>query len=118
MTGCRIIRNGQYGISVSARTTLRGNVLAGNESWGALINGTLIAAGNIVREHGIAFESTGNGSLIVDNAVTDNTNRPSLGPTNGYARNTFRGNAGTSGLEVSGGVQIGPNLCGTDTTCP
>ena len=59
----------------------------------------------------------GGGSLLVDNALTDNATTVGAGASDGYARNVFRGNAGT-GPQVSGGVPIGPNLCQTNTTCP
>jgi len=94
ITGCRVERNRQIGIAFLAGNLIRGNIVNGNGTTGIFTDG--------------------GGSLITDNTVTSN---PTLGGSfvtgDAYARNVFRGN----GIEVSGGTQIGMNLCGS-ATCP
>jgi hypothetical protein len=115
---CRAIRN-ESGILVTVEGLMRGNVVVGNKSIGmalSLSGGT--ASANVIRENRFGFLSDSLASgLIVDNAVTDNDLAAILGGNGGYARNVFRGNGGT-GAQLTGGVEIGPNLCGADTSCP
>lgn len=115
---CRAVRNGS-GILVTVQGLARGNVVVGNKSTGLSIGlSGGVARANVVRENHVAFfGDLLNNGVIADNAVTDNGNAVTLGGSDGYARNVFRGNGGT-GPQLTGGVEIGTNLCGTDTSCP
>jgi hypothetical protein len=72
--------------------------------------------GNVADENGTAGIYARNGSLVIDNVVRRNDG---FG-LDGAASTAYSGNALTGNVsgEVSGGIQIGTNLCGTDTTCP
>jgi len=90
----------------------------------AVVGGTLGA--RIVRNtiHGNgAAGVVGAVSLLEGNAITKNAEAGAelnyLGSTTGYAGNQFFGNnLGSPGPQLIGGVEIGPNVCGTDTVCP
>ncbi|MBW2424609.1 MAG: right-handed parallel beta-helix repeat-containing protein, partial [Deltaproteobacteria bacterium] len=115
---CRALRN-QSGILVTVQGLARGNVVAGKKSIGLDIGLSGGAAhANVVRGNSLAFfsDSFADG-VIADNAITDNSNAVPLGGDEGYARPVFRGNGGT-GTQLTGGVEIGTNLCGADTNCP
>jgi hypothetical protein len=75
-----------------------------------------LIVGNVVRENGtIGVSANSGGSLVLDNTVTDNASvGGEFSAQDAYARNVFREN----GTDVSGGIQIGTNLCGDNTTCP
>jgi hypothetical protein len=60
------------------------------------------------------------GSLVINSVARGNTN---LGLTliggSGYRSNVLTGNnGGDANAQVSGGFELGPNVCGTDLTCP
>lgn len=73
--------------------------------------------------HGNAFNGVqGAVSLLVDNAITSNAGLGAsinqAGSTAGYHGNQFwNNNGGNANAQVSGGVSIGPNVCGTGV-CP
>jgi hypothetical protein len=70
--------------------------------------------------HGNGFRGVqGPISLLADNAITNNSNQGALlGSESGYRSNQFSSNnGGNQNVQVSGGVSIGPNVCGTGV-CP
>lgn len=92
--------NGGDGIFVGARGLAKGNTANANDRNGIRANGE---------------------SLVVDNTMTNNISTGlNVSPTSGYARNVITNNNGGSlNAQVSGGgLQIGTNVCGTNTTCP
>ena len=73
------------------------------------------AIGNVSQQNGgdgiVAWEDV----TILNNTVARNTGTGlNLGSDGGYGNNVINGNSGT----VTGGVQIGTNLCDGATTCP
>jgi len=80
---------------------------------GNIIDGcTVLNNGNGLR----AFE----GSLVINSIARANTNMGlTLVGGAGYRSNAFTmNNGGDANPQVSGGFQLGTNVCGTDTTCP
>ncbi len=92
------LSNGSHGIHcISDRCTVEGNSVDFNGG------------------HGIFIGASGQ-SLVTGNRVTSNTlNGLNAGTTTAYGGNVFTGN---SAGDVSGGIEIGTNVCGTNTTCP
>jgi hypothetical protein len=42
-----------------------------------------------------------------------------MSTSTGFSNNVITGNNGSGNPpQTSGGIQLGPNLCGTDTICP
>lgn len=103
----RIQRNGEYGISISPggpadATLIRDNVITGNRLAGVSGRGFLALGNTLVRNAGAGLVVGGTGTS----------------PT-GYGGNVITGNSGqTETGQVAGGLQVGANQCGEDTTCP
>jgi hypothetical protein len=95
--------NGGFGMQTGGGTVIRGNSVA--------FNGASVGIGGIN-----AF----GGSTIVHNAVYRNRGVGlNLDPDGGYGDNVLTlNNNGADNPQVAGGLQIGTNVCGTNTTCP
>jgi len=134
--GCLAEQNTGDGIHVAAKSVVEGNTAFENTGAGifaefgstvsgnsAVDNGDAgIQCGancNVFRnsavQNGVGIQGTGTFS---DNTITDNTGFGlSIGPTDGYGGNVLRGN-NSGGDQVSAGLQIGTNVCSSNTTCP
>lgn len=97
--GVRAIGNTGYGIDVKDASTI--------DECQALNNGT-----NGIR--------VGIGSLIINSVSRGHQfNGLILGAGSGYRSNVVTGNNGSDAVaQVSGGLQLGTNVCGSDTVCP
>ena len=109
LTGCQTLANGSHGIRFGASSVLTGNVALGNG--GAGMREVISSTPPSVR---------GGGSLVRDNTASRNTGLGlNLGLLTGYVNNVLQNNAGSNdGAQVSGGVELGTNVCGVDTLCP
>ncbi len=104
--GCRIQVNGGQGIDLS---------------YGAGGDGSILE-GNVIRRNagdGVRGEDV----TITRNAIDANDgyglNLNFGGSDSGYGDNVINDNHGGNGFaQVLGGVQMGTNVCGGDTTCP
>ena len=86
----------------SLQSVVSGNTVYGNENWGILAYGSLVT-GNMVSAN------VGFGAILANGS-----SNPS-----GYSNNVFVGNnGGNANPQVSGGVEMGTNMCGGNTTCP
>ena len=95
--GCTAADNGNTGISVSEGSMIIDSVARNNGDRGFLIN---------------------QGSLLVNSVARNNTDHGLFSTSaGGYRGNVFNGNGGVGNPEVSGGVNLGGNLCGT-AVCP
>jgi hypothetical protein len=114
--GSTAFGNGASGI-FATRTTVRGNTAVHNRGEGIFTNAGSTVIENTINnnnENGIRLSS----SLAIDNHIRDNGlfGIEAVG-SSGYGGNLIEGNVGT----VSGGaaaVEIAPNICDGDTTCP
>jgi len=129
------LNNGSHGIRVGDRTkvyrcstnTNFDGILAGKSS--VIVNSTAIdnTGNGIYADNGSVVTgntANGNGGDGIAGAsgltVTDNSARTNTGfgihiTSGGYGGNVLTNNGAGS---VSGGLQIGTNVCGTDITCP
>ena len=100
---CRIHHNGGDGMSLG---------------WGAGSAGSVIVENAVFRNgaRGISVAS----ATILGNAIYDNVEYGIYGfGTAGYGNNNlYVNNGGNANPQVSGGDEIGHNLCGGDATCP
>jgi hypothetical protein len=86
---------------------------------GANTAGNSTVTGNTADRNGVGIEC-GAFSTVTNNTATSNIGLGlRLGSEVGYGGNVVSSNnMGNANPQVSGGIQIGTNLCGTDTTCP
>jgi hypothetical protein len=120
--GCHLSRNvasgnGGYGI-LAAGCVLTQNAVTGNAVGLTVTGGTV--ADNVV-ESNTATGIVGISSIVRGNSVRSNGGY-GLDPSGStaYAENTFlNNNGGNANPQVgAGAIEIGPNVCGGDTTCP
>jgi parallel beta-helix repeat protein len=123
-SGCRIEHvqvSGRDGVGISGGSGAASNcIVRDNTVSGSKVGiecGGCVVSGNTVGPSGDAGISATVGSLVLGNTVSGTS--PGVGlrldDTTGYTNNVLRGNAGG---DVSGGVQIGTNLCATSGICP
>jgi parallel beta-helix repeat protein len=99
-----------------------GNTSSGNHGDGILTAGACTISENTVTNNGNDGIFSQDGSSILGNIVRSNVSwgldildSPHKAA---YAGNELTGNHGGTEVQVNGGTEIGPNFCGTDTTCP
>lgn len=112
--------NGLDGIIGAADCVISGNTASGNAQRGISVNTDATLVGNTVNDNaGIGIEIRGGalrGNTVIDNGSFGLDGEPEVG----YGENVFEGNnGGNANAQVTGGgIEIGTNLCGTNTTCP
>ncbi len=133
------IANGNKGDGFSGRGVFQGNSADGNGRHGLAVCGSvienfasnngssgiecLIFRGGIIRSNvslGNGFDGirTTTGSLVEGNKVDGNDRFGlELDPRSGYKNNNIQTGFGSMGT-VSGGINLGGNVCETNTTCP
>lgn len=96
-------RNKVHGINLTSSGNIRNNTATKNGQAGIQAEGS----GDFVK------------AVISDNLATENGSEGLvLDPSVGYRSNVMRlNNGGDTNPQVSGGIEIGPNVCATDTTC-
>jgi hypothetical protein len=114
--------NGDVGIRILVGSISQSTVV-GNHGHGIETDG--VARSNKVIENQGHGMSVGSNAVIIGNAITDNGQfglfeaGPPADAVFGYANNVIRGNnGGDSNPQVQYGIEIGTNVCGTDTNCP
>lgn len=112
------LANGGTGIGSDQNGATEGCIARLNHGDGIRSTGVVV--------NSASFSNSGSGivsslaGVIRGNVVADNDGLGlELGPTSGYADNTLiSNNGGSSNPQVSGGIELGTNICGTDTNCP
>lgn len=111
-------KNGATGISTGLACTISHNAVWANVTGGITTNSGSTVPYSSVRENGGTGINAPVASWVSDNAVGFNGGVGLFLGTgtnaSGYGNNVIRGNAAT----VSGGQQVGPNLCEGNSTCP
>lgn len=145
LTGNKIVRNDGDGIVAEIPALIKNNLVNANAGSGIVTLGGLIANNLVLgnARHGVNADRpqpgivtapatiignhvvdndggdgirAGDGSTVLANSVVDNGGLGlRIGASAGYAENTIRGNGDGT---VSGGIEIGRNLCGNDAVCP
>jgi hypothetical protein len=102
------------GISAGGNCTIRHNTVVASDV-GISCSPFCAVESNSVSVVGKAGIEATNGSLVLNNKVNSAVGTGLLlDSTTGYANNVLSFN----GMDVSGGVQIGGNLCATNGICP
>jgi len=115
--------NGEQGIQTGQGAIVRNNTVTDNHQEGILTNqGALVTGNSVFRNDDDGIQISGAGT-VTNNTVLGHTNHfgLNLGAGSGYGGNVLRDNngpAGNNNAQVSGGLQIGTNVCGTDIVCP
>lgn len=136
------VRNNNAGAFLGDGSVVSGNSFEWNRTVGAFLGSGSVARSNVARGNISIGLAAGTGSLILHNtttggsssgisvfpgsAVTGCTVTDNLGSalsfTNGnsaYGQNVIiRNNGGGETQADGGGIQIGTNFCGSNTTCP
>jgi parallel beta-helix repeat protein len=107
------------GVDLFGKSTLLNSVVTQNGEDGILAGDECLLQGNIVLGNGRYGISVEGSSTVLHNTVTGNGDFGLLlGSRTGYAQNVVAENKIISGPQVSGGLQMGTNVCGSDTICP
>jgi len=112
---CTASFNGDVGILGAAYSVVSGSTFRGNAGAGVAAGAGSTVVGNASATNNGPGIAAADGSTVTNNSATSN-NGPGLqlGNSAGYGGNVVFTNIGT----VSGGVQIGTNLCNGSTVCP
>jgi parallel beta-helix repeat protein len=112
--------NAGTGIHAGLGSSVTGNSARANDSDGIQVAGDSAVTGNTAYDNGVSgIVGFGAGSVVTGNTMSHNGLWGLTGNL-GYGENvlTCNHNACDNAAQVSGGLEIGANLCGTDTTCP
>lgn len=121
---CTVQSNGDDGIQVGNTSTVRGNVVKDTKEQGIVALNASTVMGNSVFRSGLQGIFTIGACTVTGNTSVGQATSfgLSLGTGTGYGGNVLTDNNGPVGNnnpQVTGaGIQIAPNVCGTDTVCP
>jgi len=121
IVGVNASRNRQDGIYAAGDSTITRSIANENTRDGIRGVGRATISGNTVTDNDRFGISTSTDCLVLQNSVSRNVSHGlSLSAGTGYAQNIVNeNNGGNTNLQVAnGGIQIGTNICGGDTTCP
>jgi putative cofactor-binding repeat protein len=96
---------------------IENNYLQNTNQAGIKGDGSMIK-GNVLSDGGVAIEA--DNAVVIDNVARNNWGVAlEANASTGYKGNQFdNNNSGNTNPQVSGGTEIGTNICGGDTTCP
>lgn len=122
----RSIDNGGDGIRATSGSIVSNNTVGNNTGNGIRMGLTSVVIGNTVNVNGQDGIVEGfplaapRGSIVSGNTVGRNGGFGlNLGLNSGYSNNTIiENNGGNANPQVSGGIEIGTNICGTNIVCP
>jgi hypothetical protein len=113
------LNNRIAGIVVFGSSTVLNNVASQNGEDGIRAGESCMILGNTTlgnARHGVL---AGSRSTLLHNTMTGNGDFGLLLDAGaGYSQNVIADNGTITGPQVSGGVQMGTNVCGSDTICP
>jgi len=120
VVGNTVALNGSFGINGSSGSLLD-NAVQGNDGPGIrIVSDALIRGNHVTGNLGVGIEVVSGPGLVSDNVVSSNIGFGlSLSGTTAYGGNSIVANNGLGMTpQVSGGIEIGANLCNTTTICP
>ena len=110
--------NGGYGINSGGHATVIGNIASGNGTDG-IIGSVSVYTHNTTTSNTRYGIHSNIGTMIGNIATGNGSFGLHLTTVGGYEGNLMAGNnGGNANPQVSGGLELGPNVCGTNTTCP
>lgn len=116
MTGCIADQNGGSGILIATNSVISGNTANYNGGEAGIFAGPYsLVLNNTASYNQNKGIRTQDRSSVIGNTVSSNDDEGlSLGALTGYVNNVVNSN----NPDIDGGVQMGTNICGGDTTCP
>jgi parallel beta-helix repeat protein len=124
ITNNRVQGNGDRGISASSNSTAKDNIAADNQGYGIAMAASATIVNNTVFNNVAGGILAQGGATLIGNTAHDNVGPGfTLNSLAGYGNNVLTSNNGNAfgsdaNPEVTGGIQIGTNVCGSDTVCP
>ncbi len=120
VTGNTAVNNGDDGINVGSGSTVIGNTAVDNGDDGINAGSGSTVTGNTAVDNGDFGISASSGSTVTGNTANDNRRRGLfLGVSSGFGNNVLtENNGGNANPQVDGGIEIGTNVCGTNTIYP
>lgn len=123
VTHCSASRNKNGGIGVGDQATVTSSESSSNDGAGITCVDTCVATNNSSNNNRGVGIIANQGATILGNAARNNSSYGlQLAANGGYGQNVLTNNNGGEDApmhpQVLNGIQIGTNLCGTDTTCP
>lgn len=122
--------NNGTGIETGDTVMIKDNVVKNNDGSGIITGNAATIVNNTVENNsgpdGSIGIKTGSGSIVTGNSVRGHRTSLSapgyglqLANDSGYSNNVLTdNNLGNTSQQVSGGIEIGINLCGANTSCP
>ncbi len=113
---CIVEANGGVGVAVQTESRIDGNLVGSNDADGITARESVVTGNSLTFNNGDGIETTFGGSVVRGNMV--NFNRDfglRLSSETGYGDNVVNNNDNGA---VVGGIEIGANVCDSDTTCP
>ncbi|MEM6794929.1 MAG: right-handed parallel beta-helix repeat-containing protein [Acidobacteriota bacterium] len=108
--------NADRGIEAGSISVIRDNLAWQNDGDGIFSGSSAVVIGNSAFDNTGDGIATGNVTLVKDNTLRGNDSVGlDLTPRSGYVGNVI---TALSSSAVSGGVELGVNFCGLNTTCP
>ncbi len=110
--------NGANGIRDGGAATVTGNTATGNGIDG-ITGSTSVYSNNVTNWNANSGIHSNIGTMIGNTAVGNGSYGLDLTSGGGYVNNVLAGNnGGSANPQVSGGFEMGTNVCGANTTCP
>ncbi len=113
------LRHGVFSL-VGTRVRVIGLRVVGNNFMGMNLEGTALVDGCVALDNGLFGIRARQGSLVINSVARGNADVGlALSTSTGYRSNVLTdNNGGNANPQVSGGIEIGANVCGNNTTCP
>jgi len=110
---------GSHGVALEDRSRIRNVRIYENFGAGVMIRGSSLVTTCVTSTNGMQpIKSFDEGSLIIDNVITNNTGYGISGSSaTSYKGNVLQGN-NAGGNQVLNATEIDENLCQFNTTCP
>lgn len=121
---CTVQYNGDDGMQVGNTSIVRGNIAKENREQGIVAGNASTVSGNSLFRNGFQGILTSGACTVTGNTAVNHASNFgfTLGAGSGYGGNVLTDNNGPVGNNNSqvsgGGIEIAPNVCGTDTLCP
>jgi hypothetical protein len=112
--------NDGNGLDLGADASVVNVTAIGNDFRGIMVGARSTVEGSRANSNGLVGIQVGTDGTVLSNAASSNGAQGlSAGSGSGYGSNVFNlNNGGNASPQVSGGIEIGTNVCGGDTICP
>lgn len=117
--GVHVFDNNGQGITAGSGSIVRNNIVNNNAADGIKAGPENVVIGNVSTNNGGDGIDALESCTVIDNTARSNTNYGLSLVSSGYKGNVLNdNNGGNANPQVLGGIEIGTNVCGGNTTCP